>query len=154
MLDSIYLSDKTDQTTVIPPQQRHDGRLPRDIAPVRYSVELFPDIYGNDPEAFSFSGNIWINLKCISRTNKVILNINKIELIGGTIQFGSINNTRDAPNFVRFEIDTKWHFLTIFLDGFLKPNNEYYLRMNFTGPLKPDFAGFYLSTFRLKDANR
>ena len=60
----------------------------------------------------------------------------------------------ESPNFQRYEIDTKWQFLTIHLDGYLRPSMEYYLEMKFTGPLKSDFAGFFLSTFRLKEENR
>ena len=91
---------------------------------------------------------------CVSSTNNITLNINKLDLLNATVKFGSVNDSTETPHFENYEIDTKWQFLTIHLDGSLRPSVEYFLEMNFTGPLKSDYAGFYLSTFRLKDANR
>ena len=143
-----------DQTTTTPPTEDNDGRLPRNVKPVHYLVELFPDLYGDDPQTFKFSGYVWIRINCVSRTNSITLNINKLDLVEKTVNFGSINKTGEAFNVVRYEIDTKWQFLTLHLDGTLNVDTEYLLQMNFTGALKSDFAGFYLSTFRLKETNR
>ena len=141
-------------TSSPPPPDKHDGRLPRNVKPVHYKLELFPDLYGDDSQIFNFSGHVWIRIKCVSKINSVTLNINKLDIVDESVRFGPIIDTESSPSFVRYETDAKWQFLTLFLDGDLIAGTEYYLQMNFTGALKSDFAGFYLSTFRLKDQNK
>lgn len=127
-----------------------DGRLPRHIEPMLYRLELFPDIYGNDSSQFHFTGTMWLKFKCTERSRNITMNINKLELVEASISVGTLlsaDGIGDAIEVVGHEINVEWQFLIIYLDEMIATGVEYFVSMNFTGPLKTDFAGFYLSTF-------
>ncbi|XP_053379505.1 aminopeptidase N-like isoform X2 [Mercenaria mercenaria] len=133
------------------------GRLPRHIEPLLYKIELFPNIYGLNASDFTFSGSVWIKFKCIVRSQNITLNINKLDLINSSMTAGSL---RPNDKFYRgieilsYDVDTKWQFLIIHLEKILIPYKEYYVSMNFTGLLRNDFAGMYLSTFPYRTTNQ
>jgi hypothetical protein len=67
-----------------------DGRLPRQVIPFHYVIELAPDFYGSLP--FPFSGTVQISVRCDVATSSFILNYNSL-----TIGSVSITNHPESP---------------------------------------------------------
>ena len=53
-------------------------RLPRDLQPTDYVIRIQPEMYGTDPTAFTFHGEVNITLSCLHATSSVSLHINKL----------------------------------------------------------------------------
>ncbi|XP_060589330.1 aminopeptidase N-like isoform X2 [Ruditapes philippinarum] len=135
-----------------------DGRLPRHIEPILYKIELFPDIYGTRSSEFTLSGSVWIKFKCIEKSANITLNINKLTLNNSSMKAGKLlatnEETYDGIEILTYEINTKWQFLIIYLKEDIRPGNQYFVCMNFTGTLQTDFAGMYLSRFPYRTVNQ
>ncbi|KAK3575959.1 hypothetical protein CHS0354_019277 [Potamilus streckersoni] len=125
----------------------HGGRLPKSLEPILYKLLLYPDFYGPDPKAFFFTGSVWIHLKCVEDTDKIVLNSNKLNITEGSVVVGALSQGVNSPTYVNHTEDKFWQFLTVHVNGVLLKGNEYFIQMNFTGPLRIDFAGLYLSSY-------
>lgn len=67
-------SSKTVANVVDNPLTETDGRLPRDLSPYHYNVELRPDIYNKTPCYFGFDGIVSIYFTVINSTNIITVN--------------------------------------------------------------------------------
>ncbi|KAL8573751.1 hypothetical protein ACOMHN_019025 [Nucella lapillus] len=81
-LDSreITVKPPTLPTTTTSHPEEEVYRLPSDLKPVHYDLEIAPDLYGSDPSTFSFRGHVNITLECQSPTRQVILNAQNMSI--------------------------------------------------------------------------
>ncbi|KAL3885521.1 hypothetical protein ACJMK2_025573 [Sinanodonta woodiana] len=125
----------------------HGGRLPRALEPTLYELHLQPEMYGPDPTAFFFTGFVRIHFKCVEDTDKIVLNSNKLSITDGSVIVGALSQGVKSPAYINHTEDKFWQFLTVHVNGVFLKGNEYFIQMVFTGPLRIDFAGLYLSSY-------
>ncbi|KAK7096269.1 hypothetical protein V1264_005581 [Littorina saxatilis] len=125
-----------------------DVRLPRSLEPLYYDLELQPFMYSGNVDEFSFRGYVSIVLDCREATNNVTLQANKLMIIDGTVTFSALSSTTSSvPAVTSWELDEERQFLVIHLDEEMKVGEKYVAALNFTGPLKDDLHGLYLSSY-------
>ncbi|XP_048251328.1 uncharacterized protein LOC124113176 isoform X1 [Haliotis rufescens] len=125
--------------------------LPKTVKPIFYDLEMRPNMYEGDPSAFTFNGHVKITIECLQPSNDVILHANKLDITSGSVQFGVDDNNSDDVKYVSHELDSGNQLLKIHLNKNMIKNRVYYVKMNFTGPLKDDLVGFYLSSYKRGD---
>lgn len=105
-------------------------------------------MYSGDPREFTFRGYVRIVIKCLLATNNVTLHINQLNITDSSLTFSAESPTSSDPAYTSWEEDKTRQFLIIHLDRDMTPGVRYILQMNFTGPLKDDLHGLYLSSYR------
>ncbi|XP_071098276.1 aminopeptidase N-like [Haliotis cracherodii] len=120
--------------------------LPKTLKPIYYDLEMRPNMYQGDPSTFTFDGYVRITMECLKATKEVIMHLNDLEIMAGSIEFGSEGGS-DSPVFVSYQTDSDNQLLKIALDKDTAVGQMYYAKMNFSGPLKDDLKGFYLSSY-------
>lgn len=123
-----------------------DVRLPTALTPLEYDVELKPDFYGDDPEAFSLQGSVTIRMKCVESTNNITVHINKLTVDPASVSVRDAAGGEIAHNTPREDKDRQFYIIP--LPQSLTPGQEYTVSMTFTGPLKDDLKGLYLSQYK------
>ncbi|KAH3779696.1 hypothetical protein DPMN_157501 [Dreissena polymorpha] len=130
----------------------HHGRLPRHLKPVLYKIEVFPNIYLKNPDQFSFVGKMWLQFQCLEQGNNITLNVDQLKI--ADIEVGRLNTSQGLIQVLNFAVDTEWQFLTIFINQDFLPGNNYYVEINYNGPLKSDYTGLYVSTIPHRTRNQ
>lgn len=105
------------------------------MAPVRYDLELSPDL-----SAATFTGRVRIELNVLEPTRQLVLNAAELEILSGTVD--------DQPGSV--SLDEPLERLTITLDSPIAPGPAT-VDITFTGTLNDKLRGFYRSTFTDSD---
>lgn len=126
--------------------QNVNYRLNDDIEPINYKVTLTPHL-----ENKTFDGMVDIDLKTMKTgvtdivMHKKDLNITRQQLITKP----TIANlfAPSALSIIGNEVDPITEKYTIKLTTALEPNQTYTLTFDFTGKLRTDMHGFYLSSY-------
>jgi aminopeptidase 2 len=115
-------------------------RLPVTVTPNRYIITLTPD-FSN----FTFDGEVNIDVTAENETSTISLHYDNI-----TIHDVSVisNNGEELLNDTNYNNETNIYTLT--LNNALTPGN-YSIRINYTGHLLDDMAGFYRSSYTTAD---
>lgn len=121
-----------------------DVRLPTDLAPILYTVELQPNMYEGEPADFTFNGSVSIEIRCKQQTNKIHLQMKKLNITSG-ISVKEVNGIDEL--YSSHSMDLEREFLIIDTKMTLMPNSHYVVSMSFIGPLAADLAGLYLSSY-------
>lgn len=87
---------------------------------------------------------MWLHFQCLEQGNNITLNVDQLNI--ADIEVGHINTLQGFIQVSNFAVDTEWQFLTIFINQDFLPGNNYYVEINYNGPLKPDYTGLYVST--------
>jgi len=120
-----------------------DARLPTDLLPYHYNLEILPYIYFPEPP-LPFNGKVEIFFECFTATNVITISND-----GLTIEESSISLTvsADSPGNPPTPVVTSWehiqdiHFLKFHLDDHLIVGGRYVLSLEFTGTMKPASQG-------------
>lgn len=107
--------------------------LPTNVKPLRYDLTLEPDF-----DAFTFAGDLTIDLKVNEPSSSITLNALEID-----IHSASVNG--DAVSSVDFDEDNQT--ATFALASQLTPGDKAALTLKFTGILNDKMAGFYRSSY-------
>ncbi|KAL8559955.1 hypothetical protein ACOMHN_041426 [Nucella lapillus] len=124
-----------------------DVRLPSSLYPLHYDIQLQPFMYRGSPDEFSFRGYVRIVLDCRQATNVITLHVNKLSIVDQSVTLTPESPTSARPVVTSWQEDKERQFLEINLDRELKVGQKYSVAMNFTGPLKDDLHGLYLSSY-------
>ncbi|XP_052782181.1 putative aminopeptidase-2 isoform X1 [Mya arenaria] len=125
-----------------------DVRLPTHLVPDLYDIVLQPNMYSGDPESFTFDGYVKIHMTANSTGRNVTVHANKLNIQEGSIKFGKKDGS-SGPSYRNLrETDKQRQFEIFFLDQDVIAGQEYFIEMNFTGPLIGDLAGLYLSQYK------
>lgn len=127
-----------------------DVRLPTSVEPLYYDLELQPFMYSGNPDEFSFRGYVSVAILCHQPTDNVTLHANKLNILEGSVTFSATSSpavTSSSPAMTSWEEDKERQFLVVHLDREMKVGERYTLTLNFTGPLKDDLHGLYLSSY-------
>ena len=55
-------------------------RLPLNVLPYHYNIELKPDLYNDDPDSFTFSGTVQIFVECQKEADTITVHVNQMEV--------------------------------------------------------------------------
>ena len=124
-----------------------DVRLPSSLEPLYYDLELQPFMYSDNPDEFSFRGYVSVVVLCRQATDNVTLHINKLSVLEGSLTFSAQSPASSDPAVTSWEEDKERQFLVIHLDREMRVGERYTVALNFTGPLKDDLHGLYLSSY-------
>lgn len=122
-----------------------DYRLNTDIEPIQYDIELTP--YFSGKNAFTFDGYVQIILR--SRKpyiSTIVLHKEELNIIDQSIAAKSSDLHSNSILQTTYDERTSKYFIK--LTQPLIQNELYVLNFNYTGKLRSDMHGFYLSSYR------
>ncbi|KAK6184963.1 hypothetical protein SNE40_007302 [Patella caerulea] len=122
-----------------------DYRLPTNTRPYHYNVDLQPNMYSGDPEAFNFQGSVKIWIQCLEDTTEITLHAHRLDINYATIEVLSEGET--ANLYRAYRNDTVRQFLIIELTESMVAGTNLSVSMSFEGPLQGDGTGLYLSSY-------
>jgi puromycin-sensitive aminopeptidase len=115
-------------------------RLPTDVTPTRYALELTPDM-----EAFTFAGTVAIAVDVHAATDRIVLNALELELDEAWVE--AADGERVAATVTLDEPAERAHLA---LGRVLQPGAAT-LHIHFRGAINDKLHGFYRSTFKDDD---
>jgi puromycin-sensitive aminopeptidase len=116
-------------------------RLPRNVAPERYRLEIAPDL-----DAGRFSGTVTVTLRVLEDTDRVVLNAADLDI--GT---ASLTDATGSPVPLQARTAPEAEQLVADLARTLPAGSGAELRIDFAGTLDGGLRGFYRSSFRALD---
>ncbi|KAK3108903.1 hypothetical protein FSP39_018341 [Pinctada imbricata] len=131
-------------------KELRDVRLPKNVAPFLYDLEIFPDIYQSDPADFTFKGYVKIWFRTLERTSNITLHKHLLDIDVNTVAV-STNQSVTPPSVRSTSEDKDRQFFIIHLDNSLADNTMYFVVMNYSGILRNDLAGLYYSSYKRGD---
>ncbi|KAL3885524.1 hypothetical protein ACJMK2_025576 [Sinanodonta woodiana] len=123
-----------------------DLRLPWHVNPEMYRLTLEPHIYSTNTDDFFFNGDVEIDILCNEPSANVTLHANTLNITA--VQFNPRLPTTGGPGYHSHELDQSRQFLVVRLDGEMVKNERYTLKITYSGPLKNDLTGLYLSSYQ------
>ena len=124
-----------------------DVRLPLDVTPVHYDLELRPDIYGDKEEDFIFTGRVGIEVECKKPTKAIVMHMKYLTVDNSSIMLEGVGVGIEAPKVTRYSIEVDKEFIRFHLDKDLTKGARYVLSMSFSGVLRQDLTGLYRSSY-------
>lgn len=147
----LYKQFPIDEIQKIQPRQNEviNYRLPNNTVPESYNVQFTTLVHEGDP---AFSGTVEITIAVAIPTTSIVLHHRQLTI--GTITLTNVGggNVNLAPE--PYPYDPITEFLTINLAAPATPlpvGGRYILRIPFSGTLRTDQGGFYLSTYVAAD---
>jgi len=137
-----------------------DVRLPTNIKPLYYKVDLIP--YIDEAKNFTIDGKVWIDVQCLEDSDKVTIHIKNITVAEESVRIGEIqtaeepvDSTAGNDNMKSFRImkhgyDVPREFYNISLDASLERGKIYRIYIPFTAILDDSLGGFYRSSYNDK----
>ncbi|CAL8109596.1 unnamed protein product [Orchesella dallaii] len=137
-----------------------DVRLPENILPIYYKLELIP--YVEEAKNFTLDGKAWIDVKCIKATEKITLHLKNISIKKDTVSVTPIREAELPVSNVRsedggslavqkHEFDEDREFYNITVSPGLEEGKLYRIFIEYTGMLDDSLGGFYRSSYIDKD---
>lgn len=118
-------------------------RLPSHVRPKSYDLRIEPNFRG---ENSTFTGVVKIEFETKNADNTVLLNVKDLNVTAVTMMSyrGQIKKNVTVN---RYEVSEKNEQLTIFLEKTLLTNYNYVITILYTGKIRDDLTGFYLSSY-------
>ncbi len=143
----------TDNLSIAP--EKINYRLPGDLVPLRYEINLRVQFDNEFEDSFPYDGEITMFFVCIKDTSDLIFHINKILIDNSTLSIKSLtDNSFSQINDFKWKNDYERQFFVANLAQTFKANNNYTVSMKFIGYLASDNAGFYRSSYLDADKNK
>ncbi len=117
-------------------------RLPRNVIPVHYDLLLEPDL-----DAFTFSGQVSIQLGVVEASDEIVLNCAEIEM--QSVVLRGEGTEIEVSGIVH---DDEFDRATLSLADTAKPGT-YTLEITYTGLINDQLRGLYRSVYRDQDGN-
>ncbi|KAL5489625.1 hypothetical protein EMCRGX_G018741 [Ephydatia muelleri] len=111
-------------------------RLPKDVVPKNYAVELTPDL-----KAFTFGGKLRIDAEVVTSTSRVVLNSSEITIISASAEVPGAFSQNATVSFSAEEETVTFEFSSAL------PKGEVTLHVHYTGILNDQLKGFYRSKY-------
>lgn len=121
-------------------------RLPTNLVPLKYRVELHPDI-----KTFKFTGTVDILVKCVEKTDKIFFHAKNMEI--SNIKVAMIKKNGDELEVLTIKKITQSKELemtAIEVNEELQANHEYIVFVEFHATLSDRLSGFYKSSYKNK----
>nr|XP_006818001.1 PREDICTED: aminopeptidase N-like [Saccoglossus kowalevskii] len=120
-----------------------DYRLPTDIEPVHYTLEL-----KIDSEKFSFNGSIDIRVTCINRTSRIILHSKMLDIYKNLVRVTREVDSMTIQLLKEPELYPDMQYIVITLASYLEGGQLYIVHIEYGGVLYDDLVGIYRSSYR------
>lgn len=147
-LSAPAVTDDNDTGSMTKAAEVLNYRLPTDVLPSRYVVELTPYFETqNGKERFTFDGKVEITLRAVQADiRQIVLHVNELE-INGTPKLRDSITPLTEIRIVSISNDVRTHKYTLFLEKALPINEDYVLSMQYVGKLSATMRGFYRSSY-------
>ncbi|CAG2231964.1 ANPEP [Mytilus edulis] len=122
-------------------------RLPLDMYPSLYHLEIQPHIYNGKYKKFHFDGFVKIEMMCRQSTNKIVLHSNELDITVKSIVIRQMGSTEELI-YPTLEYNTYYQLIILTSDVQLTAGETYTVEMSFKGKLTYDLVGPYLSSYR------
>lgn len=132
-----------------PAERPRDIRLPVDIFPVHYRLELRPVL---NPD-FRFFGEVDVVFVCKNPVRSMTLHMKDLALNESLIAF-SAEEGSDAPKLLNWKEDRVRQFLIFNFKKELVPGVKYNASLKFSGKLNDELRGFYRSKYERDGTTR
>ncbi|XP_056427950.1 aminopeptidase N [Hyla sarda] len=119
-------------------------RLPNQLTPQHYDVDLRPILTKNNEGLYIFHGESKAYFTCNVATDTVIIHSKKLNYTVDPVLTDADNNNIPIMHFFKVE---KTDYLVLHLNANLLPLKKYILHTIYTGELADDLAGFYRSEY-------
>ncbi|KAF1751076.1 hypothetical protein GCK72_017628 [Caenorhabditis remanei] len=120
-------------------------RLPTNLYPLEYTLNLTTFLPGYAWEAnerdLSFEGTVFIKLGVNETTNKVVLHSDSLEIYNAVVN--DINSSNLTVT--TWEAFPEDQFIILYLNREVNPNEQFEIIVNFSGKLRDDMKGFYIT---------
>ena len=127
------------------PTDPNDIRLPTYLIPDTYIVRLRPVLTGSDPSQFHFFGTVRILFNVTQSTDVITIHTKNLTVNEESVL---VNSPTDGPVEVKgYSVDPAREFLNVQLNGSLSRQDLVSIYLEFSGPIKPDLAGIYYSSY-------
>ncbi|XP_052097491.1 aminopeptidase N-like isoform X1 [Mytilus californianus] len=140
-------STTTTPPVITTPPGGRDVRLPLNLYPVLYELELQPFIYETNPTDFYFIGKVTIEMECRQSTNEIVLHSNQLNITTSSVRIEPMAPGQN-PIIPTIEFDTVNHFLILKTNTQLVSGSNYSVYIEFRGPLLSRPPGFYQSSYQ------
>ncbi|XP_044259104.1 aminopeptidase N-like [Tribolium madens] len=68
-------------------------RLPTNLKPLHYRLRIFPILDEFSPENFTYTGEVKIIIRCLTKTNKIVLNLEDLEVTEHNVTVSTLKTT-------------------------------------------------------------
>lgn len=143
----------TEDEAIVPvkPAQQIDYRLPADIKPYLYELQIKPYIgpaeeYGS--KAYTFEGIQTMHLKCLSPTDKIVFHEHNLNIVGSDVElFSQADNSKLSFDH-SLVYDAQKMTVTVNMDQKCIVGNDLKLVVPYTGKINTEvLVGFYKSSY-------
>ena len=118
-------------------------RLPEDIIPVHYSIDLTVDL-----DNFTFTGKSSIRITCESKTHLILLHAKELNIDSERVTLEIADGVdRMVPNVIDVRLYPENFFILVELEEDLEEGVDYLLTIEFEGKLQDDLVGLYRSSY-------
>jgi len=124
-----------------------DYRLPTNVKPIHYQITLNPLIEEPVPE--TFTGEVIIRVKVLEETGSITLHYNDLTI--KSVGITEAINGGIWPVIYMYDEVTHFWVLSLTNGGTFKANEEYLIKITYTGHHRDDMYGFYRSSYRDTD---
>jgi len=124
-------------------------RLPLNLVPYHYDVELKPDLQPDSEGEYWFTGTSSVDFTVATETNFIYIHCNKLDITSISL----ISYKGSEVEIKSWEIFQPFEYLVVELQLSIKTNENYTLFTSFKGELANDLRGLYRSTYTNVDGN-
>ncbi|XP_067839089.1 aminopeptidase N-like [Heptranchias perlo] len=168
VLAILYARLRTDRTEMIFPATReppstssmptvtgrtglwNNTRLPSNLIPSHYQLELWPRLEPEQGELYNLIGQVNVTVMCREETEVILIHSHQLNYSGVTITAtGSPLGAelRPTPDIQDTWLEPENQYLVIELDGKLQPGHEYIIQINYSGRLGEKVTGLFISHY-------
>ncbi|VDI82121.1 aminopeptidase N [Mytilus galloprovincialis] len=131
--------------TTTPVDRGQSIRLPLNLYPFLYDLELQPFMYETNASDFYFIGKVRIDMECKRSTNEIVLHSDKLIITSVRIQPMSPGQSEIIPT---IEFDTVKQFLILKTTTQLVSGSKYSVFIEFRGPIISELGGLFQTTYQ------
>ncbi|ESN95733.1 hypothetical protein HELRODRAFT_179204 [Helobdella robusta] len=121
----------------------NDLRLPKDLIPQSYEVLIHPDL---QKSTFSGWSNVEVTVK--KSTGSIVLHSKNLTISSVNIRYKDLN---DAVTVKKWRLDESLEQMQVELSTPLVAGSSILPNISFTGVIRTDSLGFYLTSYKTKE---
>ncbi|KAM9507415.1 aminopeptidase Q isoform 2-T2 [Guaruba guarouba] len=129
------------------PAAASDRRLPRNLLPLHYDLELWPQVRPGQAGPFAFSGQVNITVHCLQDTDAALLHSSGLRSHGAAVVRGPLSEKGAVVEVAGLRMDAASEVAVLELRGRLLAGRRYVLQLGFQGRLEEDLDGLFLTRY-------
>ncbi|XP_033929108.1 aminopeptidase Q [Melopsittacus undulatus] len=129
------------------PSTASGRRLPRNLLPLHYDLELWPRVRPGQAGPFAFSGQVNITVHCLQDTDAAVLHSSGLRSRGAAVVRGPLSEAGAVVEVAGLRLDAAGEVAVLELRGRLRAGRRYVLQLGFQGRLEEDLDGLFLTRY-------